>query len=80
MWCDNCSVEGHLTTAELTGQFGMVKSIGGFLTQHRLKWLGDVAQMPDTRHPKKLLFVWLPQKHPPHGVKLYWWDKIYQDF
>ena len=51
--------QGHLTTAELAGRFGMVESIGDLLTQYRLRWLGHVAQMPDTRYPKKLLFGWL---------------------
>ena len=46
----------HLTTAELTGQFGMVGSIGDLLTQYRLRWLGHVAWMPDTRHLRKLLW------------------------
>ena len=69
----------HLTTAELAGRFGMVESIGDLLTQYRLRWLGHVARMPDTRHPKKLLFGWLSQKRPAHGVRLRWRDKVRQD-
>ena len=57
----------------------MVESIGDLLTQYRLRWLGHVARMPDTRHPKKLLFGWLSQKCPAHGVKLRWWDKVRQE-
>ena len=46
------------------------------LTQYKLRWLGNVARMPDTKHPKKLLFGWLLQKRPAHGAKLRWQDKI----
>ena len=65
--------------AELAGRSGMVESIGDLLTQYRLRWLGHVVRMPDTRHPKKLLFGWLLQKRPAHGARLRWQDKIRQD-
>ena len=64
---------------ELAGRFGMVESIDDLLTQYRLRWLGHVARMPDTRHSKQMLFGWLPQKHPAHGAKLRWRDKVRQD-
>ena len=57
----------------------MVESIDDLLTQYRLRWLGHVARMPDIRHPKKLLFGWLPQKCPAHGAKLRWRDKVHRD-
>ena len=64
---------------ELAGHFGTAESIADLLTQYRLRWLGHAAWMPDTRHPKKQLFGWLPQKCPAHGAKLRWQDKIHQD-
>ena len=69
----------HLTTVELADRFGMAESIDDLLTQYRLRWLGHVARMPDTRHPKKLLFGWLPQKRPAHGARLRWRDKVRRD-
>ena len=32
--------------------------------------------MNDNHIPKQLLFGWLPQRHPPHGVKLCWRDEV----
>jgi len=58
----------------------MVGSIGDLLTQCRLRWLGHIARMSGTRHPKKLLFGWFPQKCPAFGTKLCWRDKVCQDF
>ena len=65
--CCVCSILGvgrfmqwknHFTTAELAGRFGMVESIGNLLTQCRLRWLGHIARMSDTRRPEEVA-VWL---------------------
>ena len=70
----------HITTTQLAERFGMRESISNLLTLARLRWLGHVACVSDNRMPKRILFGWLPQKHPVHGVKLRWRDKVRQDF
>ena len=69
----------HITTVELAERFGMRESICDLLGQYRLRWLGHLARMSNSRIPKRLLFGWLLQKHPAHGAKLRWWDKVRQD-
>ena len=45
-----------------------------------IEMLGNVARIPDTRHPKKLLLVgYALQKCPAHGAKLHWGDNVCQD-
>ena len=54
----------------------MIVSLADMISYRRLRWLGHVARMNDNRLPKQLLFGWLPQRCPPHGVKLHWHDKV----
>ena len=70
----------RITTTQLAECFGIRESIGNLLTSATLRWLGHVACLSDNRMPKKILFGWLPQKHPAHGVKLRWRDKVRQNF
>ena len=58
-----------ITTTQLAERFSMSESISNLLTLTRLRWLGHVAHMSDDRMPKRILFGWLPQKRPAHGVK-----------
>jgi len=57
----------------------MPVTLADMISCRRLRWLGHVARMGDDRLPKQLLFGWLPQRQPPHGVKLRWRDKVRQD-
>ena len=69
----------HITTAQLAERFGMNEFINHLLGQFRLRWLGHLARMSDSRTPKHLLFGWFSQKRPNHGVKLHWRNKVRQD-
>ena len=40
--------------------------------------MGHVARMADDCILKRILFGWLPQTRPAHGVKLRWRDKVKQ--
>ena len=46
----------------------------------RLRWVGHVARMDETRIPKILLFSRLEKKRKPGGLKLRWKDRIQRDF
>ena len=35
--------------------------------------------MKDDRLPKQILFGWLPQKRPAHGVRMRWRDRVRKD-
>ena len=69
----------HITTAQLAKRFGINEPIHRLLGRSRLWWLGHLARMSDSHTPKRLLFGWFSQKHPAHGVKLRWRDKVRQD-
>ena len=46
----------------LRKDFGMEELISDVLTNHRLRWLGHVAQMDDERLPRQMLFGELASK------------------
>ena len=50
------------------------------IRERRLRWLGHVARMENTRLPKCLLFGELPATRPRHGPKRRWRDVIMDDF
>ena len=51
---------GHITSAEIRRRFGMQETLEDVVVAKRLRWLGHVARMDDSRLPKRLLFGWLP--------------------
>ena len=67
----------HNSNEEVWKQFDMQTQLAVMITCRRLQWLGHVTRMDDDVHlPKHLLFGWLPNPCPAHGVKLRWRDKV----
>ena len=40
------------------------------VSRRRLQWLGHLAQMPEHRMPKTILFGWLCQPRPRSGPRI----------
>ena len=66
----------HISNKEVRNMAVLTVSLVDTISCKRLCWLGHAARMNDDHLPKQLLFEWLPQCHPPQGVKLYWHDKV----
>ena len=69
----------HITSAEVRKRFGIEELLEDVIAAKRLRWIGHVARMDDTRLPKQLLFGWLPHHRPAHGTKQRWRDKVRKD-
>ena len=69
----------RITSRELAEAIGMTESMTEILRRHRLRWLGHVARMDDSRMPKQLLFGELMRLHPRHGTKRRWRDLALAD-
>ena len=67
-----------LSSVQIARHFGMEESLEDLIIARRLMWLGHVARMNE-RFPKTLLFGWLPQCRPAHGVKMRWRDRARKD-
>ena len=70
---------GRITSAEVRRKFGVDEVIEDVMVAKRLRCLGHVVRMDDFRLPKRILFVWLPQRRPAHGTKQRWRDKVRKD-
>ena len=46
-----------MTIANLAKSFGIIKSIGDLLMKCRLRWLGYVTRMPNTKIPNKCCLI-----------------------
>ena len=69
----------HNSNEEMRKQIDMQTPLTVMITCRRLQWLGHVTRMDDAHLPKHLLFGWLSNPHPAHGVKLRWRDKVRRD-
>ena len=60
----------YISNEEVRSRVGMPVALAdmNMISGRRLCWLGHVARMSDDRPLKQLLFGWLPQHRPPHGV------------
>ena len=69
-------ISRHNGNEEVRSLAGLIESLVDMISCRRLCWLDHVARMNDDRLPKQLLFGWLTQHYPLHGVKLHWYDKV----
>ena len=67
----------RVTSRELA--VGMTENVAEILRRHRLRWLGHVARMEDSRMPKQLLFGELERPQPRHSTKRRWRDLVEAD-
>ena len=69
----------RLASVQVRRRFGAEEALEDVVAAKRLRWVGHVARMDDSRLPKKLLFGWLPQRRPAHGTRQRWRDKVRKD-
>ena len=68
-----------ITSRELAESFGMTENMTEILRRHRLRWVGHMARMDDSRMPKQLLYGELVKPRPRHGTKRRWRDLAVAD-
>ena len=69
----------RITSKELAETFGITADMAEILRGHRLRWLGHIARMENSRLPKQLLFYELVRPRPRHGTKKRWRDVAVAD-
>jgi len=59
-------VEAHrITNPAIRHRFCNIPCITDIITRRQLRWIGKLAQMPDTRLPRKFLAAWVPHPRKP---------------
>ena len=71
--------EERITSSQVRKKIGMTELIAEMVTLRRLRWLGHMARMSDTRMPKQALFGRFKKARPFHGVKMRWKDRVKRD-
>ena len=69
----------HMHNSDLRQMWGDTRLMSDILRQRRLQWLGHVSRMPEDRVQKQVLFGWLAEPRPAHGVRLRWRDRVAAD-
>ena len=69
----------RISSSEIRERFGMKELIQEVVMLRRLRWLGHVARMSNSRMPKQALFGRLTRARPFHGVKMRWKDRVRKD-
>ena len=64
----------RISSEELARRFGMPSSMAEIVRCHRLRWLGNLGQMEDSRLPKRVLFAEGLNTRSRHGPKKRWRD------
>ena len=59
----------HIINTQVRKQFGVEETLENVITAKRLRWSVHMARMNDHHLTKQILFGWLPQRKPAHGVK-----------
>ena len=69
----------HISSLKIRKRFGLEETVEDVIAARRLRWLGQIARMEDSRLPKKFLFGWLSKCRPAHGMKMRWRDRAKKD-
>ena len=71
--------QNHITTQQLSGQFGLYWLIADFVLNQWLWWLGHLGHMSGDQLPKQLLFGEPLKKRTFYGANKQWRDEAMSD-
>ena len=77
--CVCVCVRARISSEELAHRFGMSSSMAEVVRCHRLRWLGHLGRIEDSRLPKRVLFAEGLNTRPRHGPKKRWRDTAAAD-